>query len=116
MDYINEINDYPNSISLKGTEIILEQMKNKICNICIENKIKGTGFFCKILYNNDLLQILITNNNIIDELILKNEKKLILLINNIYKEIDLDNRIKYVNKTYNITIIEIKEKDGIQNY
>ena len=117
MEYVNNIEDYPKSISLEGTEIILEQMKNTLCIINIGNK-KGIGFFCKIPFldnNNNLLTVLITNNNIIDEKILKNEK-IIILINNKKKEIELKNRIKYTNKKYDITIIEIKDKDKINNY
>ena len=62
MDFEKNIEDYPKSISLEGTEIILEQMKKKVCKINIGRK-KGTGFFCKIPYpdNNNLLTVLITN-------------------------------------------------------
>ena len=35
---------------------------------------------------------------------------------NKYREIKLDNRMKYTNKDYDITIIEIKEEDKINNY
>ena len=117
MEYINEKykNDELNSISLKGIEIILEQMKNQVCKICIDKNIKGTGFFCKIPFKKSLLPVLITTNNIIDESIFKKEK-ILLSINNNLKEIklDLDNRKKYTNKEKNITIIEIKEKDKIE--
>ena len=112
----NKIDYYPKSISLKGIEIILEQMKKEVCKINI-GKIKGTGFFCKIPFidNNNLLPVLITNNHIIDENILK-KGKILLLINNEEKEIELENIIKYTNKEYDITIIEIKNKDKIENY
>ena len=117
MEYENKIEKYPKSISLEGIEIILEQMKKKICRINIGNK-KGIGFFCKIPFPdyNNLLPVLITNNYIIDELILKNEKKIKIIINNEEKEIELENRIKYINNEYDITIIEIKNKDKINNY
>ena len=71
MEYNNIKEDYPKSISLKGIEIILEQMKNNVCKINV-GKIKGNGFFCKIPFpwDNDLLPVLITNNDILDELIL----------------------------------------------
>ena len=107
---------YPKSITLEGIEIILEQMKKAICKINIGNN-KGIGSFCKIPFpdNNNLLPVLITNNHIVDEIILK-RKKILLLINNERKEIVLDNRIKYTNKEYDITIIEIKKKDRIENY
>ena len=31
-----------------------------ICKICIKGRKMGTGFFCKIEYENDLLPVLIT--------------------------------------------------------
>ena len=62
---VKNTNDYPESISLKGTEEIVEQMKKKVCKIFIGNDIKGTGFFCKIPYNNNELKVLMTNNHII---------------------------------------------------
>ena len=71
MEYIKKKEEYPKSISLNGTEIILEQMKKTLCKINRGNK-KGNGFFCKIPFrdDNNLLTVLITNNYIIDELIL----------------------------------------------
>ena len=92
-------------------------MKKKVCKINIGRK-KGTGFFCKIPFPNDknLLSVLITNNHVIDELILKNEKKIKVFINKEKKEIELENRIKYTNEEYDITIIEIKNKDKIEDY
>ena len=118
MYMINEkrINDYPDTVSLEGTEEILKQMKKSICKIFIGEKC-GTGFFCKISFGNNFLPVLITNNYIIDEITLK-EEKILLAINNEkeYKEILLDGRIKYTNKNYNITIIEMKKEDNISDY
>jgi len=47
------------SIPLEKMEKILNQMKNCICKI-VGNK-TGTGFFCKILYKNELIPVLMTN-------------------------------------------------------
>ena len=120
MEAIKEkkLNNYSEPVSLETTEKIIEQMKNCICKINTENGQKGTGFFCKIPFPDfeHLLPILITNNHVIDESILENEKnKVILLLNNDkeIKEIQLENRIKYTNKEYDITFIELKENDGI---
>ena len=116
-----KLNNYSEPVSLETTEKIIEQMKNCICKIRTENGQKGTGFFCKIPFPDfeHLLPILITNNHIIDESILENEKnKVILLLNNDkeIKEIKLENRIKYTNKEYDITFIELKENDGITKF
>ena len=111
-----KLNDYPNSVSLKGTEIILDQMKNMICKIYIKEEFNGTGFFCKIPYNDDLLPVLMTNNHIINESILETEQKISISMNNKFKKIEIADRIKYTNKDFDITIIEIKEKDQINNF
>ena len=90
-------------------------MKENICKIYLNDGSKGTGFFCKILSNNNKeLKVLITNNHVIN----LEMEKIKISINNDYiiKEIELNNRIKYTNKEYDITIIEIKEKDNINNY
>ena len=102
----------------KHTKMILEQMKNKVCKIDLENKIKGSGFFCKLPFpdNNNLLPVLISNYQIINDSILKKDKISLSINNEKNIEIKLDNRIKYINKEYDISIIEIKDKDGIENY
>ncbi len=58
--------DSPLPVSIKGTEIILDQMKTCICKILKDNGVKGTGFFCKIPYENNLLPVLITNNHVLN--------------------------------------------------
>ena len=109
-------NLYPKPVSLEATEKILNQMKNSICRVILENGKEGSGFFCKIPNRSkyDLLPILITNNHLIDELELKKDKnkiKISINNNNEYKEIELNERITFTSKEYDITIIEIKEKD-----
>ena len=94
-------------------------MEKNICKITIGKKL-GTGFFSKIPFLKKMLPVFITNNHIINEEILykKNEKlSLIVEEENNPKTIELDeNRMKYTNKEYDITIIEIKEKDEINNF
>ena len=95
-------------------------MENCICKIYLEDGKKGTGFFCKIPFLNNLLPVLITNNHVLNEKDIENNKIIQLSINNEVKEIEVDNsRKKYTNpdKNIDITIIEIKpNKDGILNY
>ena len=118
MDYTEgkDLKDCPNSVTLRGIEILLDQMKNSVCKIYINDEFKGTGFFCKIPYNEDLLPVLMTNNHIINESFLEKEKELKISMNNKYKKIELDERNIYTDKNYDVTIIEIKEKDGINKY
>ena len=95
-------------------------MKKNIIKISLNDGSKGTGFFCKIPFiNNNELKVLITNNHIINEEIIKENKKIQISINNDkeYKIIELENKKIYTNKEYDITIIEInKEKEEINNY
>ena len=92
------------------------KMKNKIYEIYNEDINIGKGFFTKILYNNNLLPVLITNINIIDKFISKEYNEIIMKNNNEKKEIELKDRMKYINKEYNISIIEIKKEDKIESY
>jgi len=109
--------EQPIPVSIEGTKKILFQMENCICKIYLKNGGIGTGFFCKIPFNNNLLPVLITNNHILNEHDIDNNKKIQLNIKNKVKEITIDNsRKKYTNsdKNTDITIIEIKpSKDGI---
>ena len=40
-------NLYPKPVSLEATEKILNQMKNSICRVILENGKEGSGFFVK---------------------------------------------------------------------
>jgi hypothetical protein len=117
MESISKADDYPQPISLENTENILNQMKKTICKISYENKIIGIGFFCKIPFpdNNYLLSVLITNNHIVNESILEGEKISFSINSNEFKEINLRDRIKFTNKEYDLTIIEIKGDEIINN-
>ena len=98
----------------------MEQMKKSVCKINLQIGM-GTGFFCKIPFPDmdKMLPVLITNHHIInDQFLNQPQSKICISIKdeNEYKEIVLDNRIKYTNREYDITIIEIKEMDGIKDY
>ena len=124
------IQDQPIPVSIKGIEKILFQLKNCICQIYQKNGGKGTGFFCKILFQNKLLPVLITNNHILKEEDIKNNEIIELTIcNNVEnknknkdkdedRSIKIDNlRRRYTNSEIDITIIEIKpEEDKIKYY
>ena len=118
------IEDQPIPVSIQGIKKILFQLENCICQIYQRKGGKGTGFFCKILFNNKLLPVLITNNHVIGEEDIKNNEIIELtMYNNIEKRnkdisIKIDNSRKiYTNSEIDITIIEIKpEEDRINNY
>ena len=120
---INEkcLKDYPKLTFIEQTQIILKQMKEGICKICLEDGNLGTGFFCKIPFpdKQNLLPVLITNNHIIDENYI-NEGKNINIKRNIdksQKQIKIKNKLIYTNHNYDVTIIEIKpNKENIDYF
>ena len=107
-------------IKLECAEKIIEQMKKNICKIILD-QIQGTGFFCKIPFpdHNKILPVLITSSHVINEEFLnKDDAKIILEIKadpNV-KELNLKDRIKYANKKYDTTIIELKAEDNISDF
>ena len=68
---------------------------------------------------NNMLPVLITNNHIINEELLYEDDTNILIYTESDKNtktINLDDRLKYTSKHFDITIIEIKDQDKINNY
>ena len=111
---------YPQEAPYEVIQVMLHQMRKTICKIGI-NDVKGTGFFCKIPFPdlNNMLRVLITNNHIINRnLLFKKDTKMWIGIKEEtdYKVLNLNNRIKYTNEEFNITIIEIKDEDKINSF
>ena len=114
-----KIRNSPEPVNIAGTKAILEQMINCICKIKIREA-SGTGFFCKIpLGKNESLNVLMTNYHILDEKYYEDNKEIHLLLNDEREAFAIDlltERKTYFNKEYDITIIELKEEDGIKNF
>ena len=113
---------YPNEIAYESTVKIKEQMEKNIGQILIDNE-QGTGFFCKIPFpnKNNMIPVFITNNHVIDKKKLNDDNQKITIIikeknDNII--LNLKDRIKYTNKSYDTTIIELKkeEEDIFNNF
>ena len=67
MELQNEkmLKDFPIPIFFKETKKILQQMEKSVCQICIKDGSKGTGFFSKILLpNNTFVPVFISNNQL----------------------------------------------------
>ena len=99
------------------SEYIYNQIEKSLCKIICKPIDYGTGFLCNIKYNySDILPVLITNNNILEEDDIALGKKICFCIGNETKkhQIKIENsRKRYINEKYNITIIEIKETDNL---
>ena len=95
----------------------LEKLKKYLCKISYRD-IYITGFFASIPYKTKSINVLITNNNIINEKYLAQNKSIeIYFYDEEKKIINLDNkRISYSSKEFDISIIEIKDTDKINNF
>ena len=101
------LSKYPLPATIDDTETILKQMKYSIC--IIENKKgNGTGFFCQRLNK----KLLITNNHIIDEGIIKKNDIINVTLNDNKIKINLKIIDFYTSLEYDTTIIEINKIDN----
>jgi len=108
-------------VSIHGTHTILDQMINCVCKIEIKNK-EGTGFFCRIKYEENETYVFMTSYQILDENYYHENDTLTLIIGGSDKYgryIVLDLKIKrrtYFSKKYDLTIIELYKDDNIYNF
>ena len=123
LNYIpqKELDKIPKSISIEQMDIIKRQMQTCICKIICPTGGFGTGFFCKIYFPDEfhLLPVLMTNNHVLNENDIKSGNSIIFTLNNeeLRFKIMIDNERKtYTNSAYDITIIELKQNDGLFGY
>jgi hypothetical protein len=111
------ISTSPEPLSIEGTKKILEQMQNCVCKIYNGEKGTGTGFFTKIPYKSILLPVLITARHVINVNDINKDITITLNDDKEKKLFKIDNERKmYSNEKLDVSIIEIKEKDEINNY
>ena len=87
----------------------LEESKHKDKGSCIckiFGKAIGTGFFCKMIYQNELIPVLITSYQVIDDKFVQSNNSLKVYINEDYKFININkNKIIYLRNNFYLTII-----------
>ena len=107
------IEEQPTPVDLDGTKAILSQMENCICKIVKDNGEKGTGFFCRIPFpdENHLLNALITNNHVLNEIDIENNKIIKFKIYNKEKKKEEEKKLRIDNSRKKFTIK--KEEEGI---
>ena len=107
------IEDQPTPVDLEGTKVILSQMEYCICKIVKDDGQKGTGFFSTIPFPDEknLLKVLITNNHVLNENDIKNNKTIKFIMYNKEKNIAVEKQIIIDNNRKKLTIK--KEKEGI---
>ena len=102
---------------------IYKQMEKCVCKIRINDSF-GSGFFCNIPFPNDLnfLPVLITNNHVLGEKDIEPNNIIKFSINDDIRKSDSYNvfighdRLTFTDSFYDITIIELKENDGLDIY
>ena len=107
--------DFPKQISFQCNNKIIDQMEKCTCKIKYGNE-QGTGFFTKIPISkqDEFVPVLVLCNHTHKEKL--DEKDVISVIiqsEKDIKKIDINGRKKYTSKKYDVTIIELKEKDNI---
>ena len=94
----------------------LKNAKKISCLIRYSGK-KGTGFFCKIPYKDDVLPVLITVNHVYPQAPTFSENKIEITVNGKPKIISLAKRKKWTNEKMDFTCIEINEyEDEINGF
>ena len=121
-DYIKEkgIKNAPKSAKINNVKKIIEQSEKCICKIKCNDKESGTGFFSLIPFpdKTNQLRTLMTNNHVLKKSDIEIGKNIKFSINNGQKTFNIlidDSRKVYTSKKYDITIIELKNEDGIKD-
>ena len=115
-----EIPGHVKQISLDQVITLEKQMKESVCKIYSTN-LSGTGFFCALQnmkeLNSPILYVLMTNYHVLKGDDIKPNKKIKISLSNREKnlEILIDSKRKtFINEKYDITMIEMKQSDGIK--
>ena len=102
-------------ISLLKQKEITTQMEKCVCKIYKNGK-NGSGFFAQIPYKDSQIKVLITNNHVLKESDIQEDKIITFSINNVIKNIKIGKeRKKYTSEIYDTTIIEIKDSDELKD-
>jgi len=89
-----------------------------ICKTKIKERI-GIGFFCRIPLRKEEINVLMTNYNFLNEKDFKDNKKLNISLYDERETLEIEleqERETYFNKEYDVTLIELRNKDNIKDY
>ena len=104
-------------MSLKEIKVLKGFSKTHICKINCKDGSYGTGFFCNIPFGwNNYLKVLMTSNHILNEKDIQPGQTINFSIDNDFKKYSIiidNNRLTYINKSFDVTIIETKKYDKI---
>ena len=83
-------------------------MENSICKILQKEGGFEIGIFCKLKYKNNIVPVLITSYQIINERLKEGINHIEIIEKNELQLIEFGKR-KYINKEYDLSILEMKE-------
>ena len=118
MEKEKNLKDSIEPVNIERTKTILNQLMNCICKIKIKGRF-GTGFFCKIPFRKETINVLMTNYQFLNKKDFKDIKKLNLSLNDDKKTLTIElgfERETYFNKEFDLTLIELREEDNIKDY
>ena len=110
------ISNMPSCASYEVLEKLCSYMKSCVCKIKMSNEGQATGFFCIPFGLEETLKVLITNNYILTENDITPGKTIRFSTDDdkYFYEILIDeSRLVYINHDYDISIIQLKEKDNL---
>ena len=112
-----DLKGLPRPLNLEEIDLIKMKMQKSVFKIkCIDGS--GSGFFCKIPFPDtfNLLPVLITNYHVLNEKEIQNDINLIINDNTpIIIKKDYSRKV-YIDKKYDVTMIEIKDKDNLNEF
>ena len=114
-----DIKGSPDLVSISCTQTILNQLRNCICKLKINNTTR-TGFFCTIPFGTiNTMNCLITNYHVLNEQYYDKNTKITLLLDDDNSTAILDltlERKTYFDKEYDIALIELIDIDKIEYF
>ena len=117
---INEVSDAKGTIDDEVIIEYIEKAKYSTCKIEIDDNKYGSGFFCKIPFQEDeniLINVLLTNEHVLEYDDVFSEKDIKLIVNNEKKIISLKKqRKRWSSKELDYSCIEILKEDKIQDF
>ena len=109
------MDEYPKPVSKSCIEKIFNQMNNSIYKIKGKDGEFQIGIFCKLKFDKNIIFVLITTNKIINKGYLKDNDGINISINNKNRFIEFGH-LKYINKEYDLSIIEIRNNPNYKIY
>ena len=109
--------DYGDSLKIGKDKIEELKIKGKsaTCKI-ITNNSNGSGFFCKINYQNKIFKCLLTNNHVLDKKSIKEGKTIKSSYKGNLKKFEIKNRKCHTNEDLDYTYLEIFDYDQIEDF